>query len=60
MGSAMTERAIIIGAGQAGLQGAISLRQAGFDGDVILFGAESILPYQRPPLSKAYLKGAGL
>ncbi len=50
-------RAIIVGAGQAGAQGAISLRQAGFTGEIVLFGAEDALPYQRPPLSKAYLQG---
>ena len=53
----MTHHILIIGAGQAGLQAAISLRQAGFDGPVTLIGAEDTLPYQRPPLSKAYLKG---
>lgn len=53
----MSEKVIIIGAGQAGIQGAISLRQAGFSGEVTLLGAEDALPYQRPPLSKAYLKG---
>lgn len=53
----MGGRMIIIGAGQAGSQAAASLRQAGFDGDIVLFGAEAELPYQRPPLSKAYLQG---
>ncbi|MEQ8935521.1 MAG: FAD-dependent oxidoreductase, partial [Amphiplicatus sp.] len=53
----MSEKVIIIGAGQAGAQGAISLRQAGFEGDILLLGAEPSPPYQRPPLSKAYLKG---
>ena len=47
---------VIAGAGQGGLQAAISLRQAGFDGPVTLIGSEPGLPYQRPPLSKAYLK----
>ncbi|WP_071796612.1 NAD(P)/FAD-dependent oxidoreductase [Natronohydrobacter thiooxidans] len=46
---------IIIGAGQGGLQAAISLRQEGFSGAITLIGAEPGLPYQRPPLSKAYL-----
>ncbi len=50
-------RAVIIGAGQAGAQGAISLRQAGFAGDIVMFGDEPVPPYQRPPLSKAYLQG---
>ncbi len=53
----MTERIAIIGAGQAGLQAAVSLRQAKFVGAVTLFGDEPTPPYQRPPLSKAYLKG---
>lgn len=53
----MSETIVIVGAGQAGLQTAISLRQGGFDGRVILLGAEPHLPYQRPPLSKQVLKG---
>lgn len=53
----MTKRAIIIGAGQAGAQAAQSLRQAGFDGEIVMFGEETEPPYQRPPLSKAYLQG---
>ncbi len=48
---------IIIGAGQAGLQTVISLRQGGYEGDITLIGDEAFLPYQRPPLSKAYLSG---
>ncbi len=51
------ERVVIIGGGQAGSQAAISLRQGKFDGAIDLFCAEDVLPYQRPPLSKAYLKG---
>lgn len=54
----MTERIVIIGAGQAGAQAAASLRQEGFAGAVALIGAEAHPPYQRPPLSKAYLEGA--
>lgn len=53
----MTRRIVIIGAGQAGLQAAASARQDGFDGEIVLFGGETEPPYQRPPLSKAYLKG---
>ena len=41
----------------AGLQTIISLRQGGYDGDITLIGDEAFLPYQRPPLSKAYLSG---
>jgi 3-phenylpropionate/trans-cinnamate dioxygenase ferredoxin reductase subunit len=51
------ESILIIGAGQAGLQAAESLRTEGFAGRVTLIGDESYLPYQRPPLSKAYLSG---
>jgi len=51
------KRVIIIGAGQAGGETAQRLRQAGFDGDITLIGEEPCPPYQRPPLSKAYLAG---
>ena len=50
---------LIVGAGHAGVQVAASLRQHGFAGRVVLFNDEAHLPYQRPPLSKAYLKGEG-
>lgn len=53
----MKKRFVIIGSGQAGVQVAISLRQGGFDGDVLLIGKERHVPYQRPPLSKQVLKG---
>lgn len=46
---------VIIGAGQGGLQAALSLRQDGYAAPVTLIGAEPGLPYQRPPLSKTYL-----
>lgn len=48
---------VIVGACQAGLQLAVSLREMGHDGTVTLVGAEPYPPYQRPPLSKAYLSG---
>jgi 3-phenylpropionate/trans-cinnamate dioxygenase ferredoxin reductase subunit len=48
---------IIVGAGQAGLQVADSLRRAGHDGGLLLVGEEPSLPYQRPPLSKQYMAG---
>lgn len=51
----MGQSIIIVGAGQAGLQVADSLRQDGFDGAVVLLGEESYAPYQRPPLSKKWL-----
>ena len=47
----------IVGAGQAGFQVAASLRQGGFEGKISLIGDEPDLPYQRPPLSKAYMLG---
>ncbi len=50
------DRIVIVGAGQGGFQAAASLRQEKFEGDIVLIGAEAGLPYQRPPLSKAYLK----
>jgi 3-phenylpropionate/trans-cinnamate dioxygenase ferredoxin reductase subunit len=53
----MNEHVLIVGAGQAGAQAAISLRQLGFKGPVTIAGAEPDLPYERPPLSKDYLAG---
>jgi 3-phenylpropionate/trans-cinnamate dioxygenase ferredoxin reductase component len=56
----MTERTVlIVGAGHAGFQLAASLRQHGFAERICLINDEAHLPYQRPPLSKAYLKGGG-
>jgi 3-phenylpropionate/trans-cinnamate dioxygenase ferredoxin reductase subunit len=51
------KRIVIIGAGQAGGQAAYSLRQHGYEDEIVLVGDEPAPPYQRPPLSKAYLKG---
>ena len=48
---------VVIGAGQAGLQTIMSLRQTGYESAITLVGDEAFLPYQRPPLSKAYLSG---
>lgn len=50
---------VIVGAGHAGFQLAASLRQHGFSAPIRLINDEAHLPYQRPPLSKAYLKGEG-
>ncbi len=50
---------VIAGAGHAGFQLAASLRQHGFGERICLINDEAHLPYQRPPLSKAYLKGEG-
>src|SRR5580693_7583336 len=51
----MTHPVLIVGAGQAGVQIAESLRQEGYEGELLLIGAESHPPYQRPPLSKKWL-----
>lgn len=48
---------VVIGAGQAGASLVAKLRKDGFEGEITLIGAEEALPYQRPPLSKAYLLG---
>ena len=52
-----SQRALIIGASHAGAQLAASLRQDGWSGEIVLIGEEPTVPYQRPPLSKAYLAG---
>jgi 3-phenylpropionate/trans-cinnamate dioxygenase ferredoxin reductase subunit len=54
-----TGSVLVVGAGHAGFQLAVSLRQHGFGERVSLMNDEAHLPYQRPPLSKAYLKGTG-
>lgn len=48
---------VVVGAGQAGASLVAKLRAEGFDGQITLVGAEPVPPYQRPPLSKAYLLG---
>lgn len=55
----MTQRfdVLIVGAGHAGAQAAIMLRQSKYEGSVALLGDEPELPYERPPLSKDYLAG---
>jgi 3-phenylpropionate/trans-cinnamate dioxygenase ferredoxin reductase component len=55
----MTGAVVIVGAGHAGFQVATSLRQLGSKDRICLINDEAHLPYQRPPLSKAYLKGTG-
>src|ERR1700690_4255666 len=50
---------VIVGAGHAGFPGGASLRQHGYGERICLINDEAHLPYQRPPLSKAYLKGEG-
>ncbi|HSC82090.1 MAG TPA: NAD(P)/FAD-dependent oxidoreductase, partial [Pseudomonas sp.] len=58
MTDAATSTAIIIGAGHAGGELAIALRNEGWAGRILLIGEEAHLPYHRPPLSKAYLAGS--
>lgn len=53
----MTHKCIIIGASHAAAQLTTSLRQEGWDGEILVIGDEPHLPYQRPPLSKAFLSG---
>ena len=53
----MPETFVIVGAGLAGGSAATTLRKEGFDGRVVLIGAEPHPPYERPPLSKGYLRG---
>lgn len=53
----MSGNIVIVGAGQAGAQAVQSLRAEGVDAPIIMIGDEAYPPYQRPPLSKAYLLG---
>ena len=48
---------VVVGAGQAGSSCVAKLRNSGFEGQITLIGEEPVPPYQRPPLSKAYLMG---
>ena len=52
-----TQTFVIVGASLAGAKAAEELRGQGFDGRVVLLGAEAERPYERPPLTKAYLRG---
>lgn len=54
----MPEKIVIVGAGQAASQAVDTLRRKGYKGALTLVGAESLPPYQRPPLSKKHLAGA--
>src|SRR3954454_8901519 len=51
----MANRLVIVGASLAGLRAAEAARKYGFRDEIVLIGAESYLPYDRPPLSKAFL-----
>lgn len=57
MGKRVMDKIIVIGGGQAGASCVAKLRAEGFEGQVTLIGDEPVPPYQRPPLSKAYLLG---
>ncbi|OJG06109.1 Rhodocoxin reductase [Pseudonocardia autotrophica] len=58
-GSQGTGRVVVVGGGQAGFETAVSLRGKGFTGSITIIGDEPGVPYQRPPLSKAYLHPEG-
>ena len=51
---------VMVEAGPAGAKAAQTLREEGFDGDVVLFGEEPERPYERPPLSKGLLLGTAV
>ena len=53
----MTERFVIVGAALTGGTAAATLRNEGFEGSLTLIGSEPHLPYERPPLSKSFLRG---
>ncbi len=53
----MARTAVIVGGGLAGGSAASTLRQEGFNGRIVLVGAEELPPYERPPLSKEFLRG---
>ncbi len=53
----MVEQCIIVGGSHAGAQVAISLRQEGWDGNILIISDEPCLPYHRPPLSKGFVSG---
>ena len=51
------ERIVIVGASLTGARAAEGAREAGFEGEILLIGGEPERPYERPPLSKDYLRG---
>lgn len=53
----MAQRAVIIGAGIAGVSAAAAMRRSGYEGDIVLLGEEPELPYRRPPVSKEIVRG---
>jgi 3-phenylpropionate/trans-cinnamate dioxygenase ferredoxin reductase subunit len=52
-------RIVLVGAGLAAAKAAETLRSDGFDGALTMLGQEPVRPYERPALSKSYLRGAG-
>lgn len=60
MSTAKAARLVVVGASLAGLRAVESARRAGFEGSITVVGAEPHLPYDRPPLSKAYLEAAAV
>jgi NADPH-dependent 2,4-dienoyl-CoA reductase/sulfur reductase-like enzyme len=55
--AALTDRVVVVGASMGGLRAAEAARKAGFTGEVVVFGDEARMPYNRPPLSKDALDG---
>ena len=53
----MSQTFVVVGAGLAAAKAVEELRTSGFEGEVVVFGTEHHLPYERPPLSKGYLLG---
>jgi 3-phenylpropionate/trans-cinnamate dioxygenase ferredoxin reductase subunit len=56
-GADRARRFVIVGASLAGATAAATLREEGFEGEVVLLGSEPTFPYERPPLSKTFLRG---
>lgn len=54
----MSRQFVVVGAGYTGMAAVAALRDEGFDGHVVMIGEEPHYPYERPPLSKTYLRGA--
>lgn len=52
------QRVVLVGGGHAAVSAAQTLRREGFDGEIVLVGEEELPPYERPPLSKAWLAGS--
>ena len=59
MAAAPAPGIVIVGAGECGTRAAFALREEGWDGPLILAGAEQAPPYERPPLSKTWHRAAG-